>query len=108
MRPNKSFKADAFGAALTPTLGVRNVLAMRTVFVTVLVLIVAAFQLYVTLRLLRFNGYTWAQKLLQLLLIWLIPLAGALIVHSVMAFTLRRPRPDTAFISDRGGNPPGI
>jgi hypothetical protein len=80
---------------------------MRTVFAPALGLALLAYQLYVTVRLLRFDGYTRTQKLLQLLVVWLLPLVGAMIVHSVIAFTLHRPRADTQFTPDRGGNPPG-
>jgi hypothetical protein len=81
---------------------------MRNTFLAAVAIVIVAFQLFVTVRLLRFDGYTGAQKFVQVLLVWLIPLVGALIVHSVMAFTLRRPRGDTRFIPDRGGNPPGV
>jgi hypothetical protein len=81
---------------------------MRSTFLAAVAIVIVAFQLYVTLRLLRFEGYTGVQKLVQLILVWMIPLVGALVVYSVMAFTLRRPRNDTRFIPDRGGNPPGV
>jgi hypothetical protein len=71
--------------------------------------LVAGFQLYVSLRLLFYSGYTVVQKATQLLIVWLVPLFGAIIVHSfLVADTARPAKRDTAFISDGGNNPPGI
>jgi hypothetical protein len=60
---------------------------------------IALYQLYVTNRLIRFTGYTRYQKAGQVLVIWLLPLLGGLIVHSVIKKTERRMRPaDRSFI----------
>jgi hypothetical protein len=71
--------------------------------------LVAAFQLYVSGRLLFYRGYTVRQKLIQLLIVWLVPGLGAILVLSFLAADSRkRPKADTAFIPDGGNNPPGI
>jgi len=48
---------------------------------------VAFYQLFVTVRLIRFGGYSLGQKIAQSLFIWLVPLLGAWIVHAVIRMT---------------------
>jgi O-antigen ligase len=70
-------------------------------------LVLAAYQLYVTLRVLFAIQYTKVQRLLQLALIWLIPLFGAIVCHVFLVSDAQRPRPrDTAF-TQAPENPPG-
>jgi len=45
---------------------------------------VALYQVWVSVQLLRSTLYEPKQKGLQLLLVWLIPIIGAVIVHSLM------------------------
>ena len=71
--------------------------------------LVAAFQLYVSGRMLFYRGYTVRQKLMQLLIVWLVPGLGAILVGSFLAADSARPRKtDTAFTPDGGNNPPGV
>jgi hypothetical protein len=45
---------------------------------------VVLYQIFVTVRLVKFTGYSIGQKIAQSLLVWLVPVLGAWIVHSVM------------------------
>lgn len=45
---------------------------------------VALYQLWVSVQLLRSTLYKPKQKGLQLLVVWLIPIVGAVVVHSMM------------------------
>ena len=51
----------------------------------------ALYQLFVTVRLIKFAGYSIGQKIAQVLLIWLLPLLGAWIVHVVIRTTEKAP-----------------
>ena len=53
--------------------------------------LIAAFQLWVSVQLFRASHYEPLQKWLQLLLIWLIPLLGAIVVQSMMRSEGRPP-----------------
>ncbi len=48
---------------------------------------VLLYQVLVTIRLVRFAGYSTGQKIAQSLIIWLVPLLGAWIVHAVIRMT---------------------
>ncbi len=48
---------------------------------------VVLYQIFVTVRLAKFTGYSTAQKIGQSLLIWFVPLLGAWIVHLVIRMT---------------------
>ncbi len=48
---------------------------------------VVLYQIFVTVRLVKFPGYSIGQKIAQSLLVWLVPLLGGWIVHSVMRMT---------------------
>ena len=70
--------------------------------------IVAAYQIFVTVRLLVSVRYSRSQKIGQLLLIWLFPLIGAIACEIFLSSDRRPPDVrDTAFTSDGGDNPPG-
>jgi hypothetical protein len=73
------------------------------------VIAVAAYQLFVTARLLFSDRYARGQKLAQLLLIWAIPLFGAVVCEVFMSSDrkIQKAR-DTGFSPDGGDNPPGI
>ena len=68
-----------------------------------------ALQAYVSLRVAAYDGYTTSQKFAQILIVWLIPMFGALLVYSFLAADQSTPKKrDTAFTPDGGGNPEGI
>lgn len=72
-------------------------------------LLALLFQLYVTVRLVRYTGYSSGQKVAQLFIIWLVPVFGAWIVILVIHDTVTPTKPaDRNFIPDSGSNPPGI
>lgn len=48
---------------------------------------VTLYQVFVTVRLIRFAGYSPLQKTAQVFLIWFVPLIGALVVHLVIRGT---------------------
>jgi hypothetical protein len=78
---------------------------MGAVFWVLIALLIGTltYQTYVTVRVARFDGYEWQQKVGQLLLIWLAPFFGALLAHFVLHTTLARPeQPDTKFTRDEG------
>ena len=54
---------------------------------------VVLYQAFVTLRLVKFGGYSVGQKLAKSILVWLVPLVGALFVHFVICQT-KRPIPE--------------
>jgi hypothetical protein len=51
------------------------------------VLAVAVYQVFVTVRLVRFHGYSPGQKVVQSIFVWLIPILGAYVVHLVIRTT---------------------
>lgn len=58
---------------------------------------------YVTVRLFLYGGYSALQKLLQLLIVWTLPIVGALLVHSLIS-----PRvPIRREFYELGSGPPG-
>ena len=77
-------------------------------FTTVAVLILG-FQIYVSVRVGLYDGHTAFQKIMQLLIVCLIPFFGAVVAYSFIIPDMAKSRErDTKFISDGGGNPPGI
>ena len=71
--------------------------------------IVGAFQVYASLHLLASHQYTNSQKVWQLLLVWLVPLFGAVVIHLFMQTdSTAASRRDTSFTATPGGNPEGI
>jgi len=65
----------------------------------------ALWNLYVTVRLLLYAGYSPKQKAIQLAIIWILPVVGALLVHSLIAV---RPAVRREFYEPVDGNPPGM
>ena len=51
------------------------------------ILVVVLYQIFVTMRLIQFAGYSGGQKIAQIVLIWLLPLIGTWIVHAVIRST---------------------
>ena len=71
--------------------------------------LLALFQLYVSIRMLLYTGYGMGQKFVQLLIVWLVPLFGGLLVNSfLVAKGSEQYRRDTRFTPDEGNNPPGM
>ena len=67
------------------------------------------YNIYVSIKLFKFAGYSGAQKTAQLFIIWLLPAAGGVVVYSVIRFSVISPKSyDRNFTPDDGGNPPGI
>ncbi len=84
-------------------------MASTSPLLTVAILLALAFQLYVTVRLIRYTGYSNGQKIAQLFIIWLVPIFGAWIVNIIIHDTVTPTKPtDRNFTRDSGGNPPGI
>jgi len=77
-----------------------------TNLVIVLVLTVLVIQLYVSIRLCINVDSTVSQKLWQLLIVWSVPLVGAILVWSFMVSNNGHSNVrDTAFTPDRRGPP---
>ncbi len=72
----------------------------------VLLGVFALFNIYVSIRLVIYCGYTAFQKAWQLIIIWLIPVFGAILVHSLMVAP-RHTETDHGFSRDDSDNPPG-
>lgn len=71
--------------------------------------VIGAFELFVTFRLVFARAYTVKQKVLQALLVWLVPVIGAILVSALMDSDSVKSRPmDTAFTPDGGNNPGGM
>ena len=71
--------------------------------------VIAAYQLFVTVRVLRLPEYSRGQKVAQFLLIWGIPLFGAITCEVFLSsHRMSSSARDTAFVRDGGGNPPGM
>ena len=76
---------------------------------TVIIALVAALQAYVSLRAALHSAYTRKQKTIQILIVWLVPFFGAVLVYSFLAADTSPPKElDTRFTPDGGNNPPGI
>lgn len=73
----------------------------------VVLVALALFNVYVSLRLIVYRGYTKSQKFWQFLILWAVPLFGGILVRSVMSEPVFKER-DTAFTPAGGDNPPGI
>jgi hypothetical protein len=71
------------------------------------IFLLVLFNLFVSIRLLIYDGYSAPQKLTQLLIIWLLPFFGPILVLSIMSGPLRVKK-DNGFTQDNGENPPGI
>ena len=65
------------------------------------VAIVLAYQLYVTFRVTRATEYSRTQKLIQMTLIWVLPVLGAGLCHAVLYTMTDRSRPtDKKYLED--------
>ena len=51
---------------------------------------IVAYQIYVTVAVIRFPGFQSGQKVLQVVLIWFIPLLGAVIAHVLIYLAAKR------------------
>lgn len=70
--------------------------------------VVVLYQMYVSVRIAWYRGYTRKQKAIQLILTWLIPFFGAVVLHAFLAADLSQHKKlDTSFLPDGGNNPPG-
>ncbi len=67
--------------------------------IVAILLFVAAYQIWISVRLVNAVEYSRTQKLYQLVIIWLIPVLGAVVVHFVLFSTAHStPSVDRAFI----------
>jgi len=67
------------------------------------------YNIYVSIVLFKFAGYSAGQKTVQLFIIWLLPAVGAVVVYSIIRPSVTSPRSyDRNFTPDNGSNPPGI
>lgn len=65
--------------------------------------------IYVSITLLKFAGYSTGQKAAQLFIIWLLPAVGAIVVYSIIRSSVTSSKShDRNFTPDDGSNPPGI
>ena len=82
---------------------------MGTLVILALLLAVIAYQLFVTVRVVRSDQYSSTQRIVQAILIWLVPLVGAVICHVVLFTDRQSPqRRDDNFVPATDNNPPGI
>ena len=51
---------------------------------------IVVYQIYVTVAVIRFPGFQSGQKVLQVVLIWFIPLLGAVIAHVLIHLAAKR------------------
>ena len=67
---------------------------MNPIAVVVVTLIIACvgYQIWVTWRVVRCEDYTKAQRTIQAILVWALPLFGALIAHLVVYSSTTAPR----------------
>jgi len=70
--------------------------------------VLAVLNIVVSARVLLASGYSWSQKLGQCLIVWLVPLFGAIFVHSFVVAEGTAPKKESGFFQDGGNNPPGI
>ncbi len=80
----------------------------RATLTYVFIGLAAAYQLYVTMLVLASASYSGRQKLMQLALVWFIPVVGGLFCHIFLVSDSTTPHKDEAFTRDGGDNPPGI
>ena len=76
---------------------------------TTLAVLLAAYNFVVMALVLRSSYYTAGRKAAQIVMIWLLPLFGALLCHIVIYSTRQPlPRPDSGFLRNDNPNPPGL
>ena len=80
---------------------------MTTERIAIVAVCLAAYQLYVTLRVLFAVQYSKRQRALQAAIIWLVPLFGALVCHLFLANDGKPPRPRDTGFTEAPENPPG-
>jgi formate/nitrite transporter FocA (FNT family) len=69
----------------------------------------AGYQLFVSVRVLFSQSYTTTQKAIQLLMIWLLPLLGSVLCHMFLSTDGKHTKKkETAFTRDEGKNPMGM
>lgn len=74
--------------------------------ISVVLLLVAAYQVWVTVKLARATEYSRTQKVFQLALIWAIPILGAVIVHFILSSSAQPlPSINGAFIQQQENHP---
>jgi hypothetical protein len=82
---------------------------MGTILTTGALLALIAYQVFVTIAVLKADQYSPRQRIVQTFLIWVVPLVGAAVCHVVL-FTDRQPstKRDDRFTPATDENPPGI
>ncbi len=67
---------------------------MKVEYLVVVLLVgIACYQVYVTVRVVGASEYSRAQKNIQVIVIWLVPFLGAGLCHLVLHTTTDRTRP---------------
>jgi hypothetical protein len=54
---------------------------------------IVVYQIYVTVAVIRFPGFQSGPKVLQVVLIWFVPLLGAIIAHVMIHLAAKRKHP---------------
>ena len=69
------------------------------------VTILLLYNIFVSLKLIRYGGYSRGQKITQVLIIWLLPLFGAFLVYSIISSTTKTAKSyDRDFIPNDDNN----
>lgn len=76
-------------------------------FLKIVLVILALFNGYVSARVLFQAGASVFQRFTQLLFIWLLPIVGGILVHSLIVVPQWKER-NHGFTRDEGNTPPGI
>jgi type VI protein secretion system component VasK len=63
----------------------------QSLLVAITIVCLLSYQVFVTIRLTEFGGYSTGQKIAQSFIIWLVPVFGAWLVHTVIRSTERDP-----------------
>jgi len=70
---------------------------------------IGVYQFYVSVQIARSVYYSQRQKIIQIVLVWLLPLLAAATCHTILISMRRKPRGgDRNFVADDSVNPPGI
>ena len=81
----------------------------QTFLIAAVSILALVIQVYATVRLIRYTGYSNGQKIAQSFIIWLVPIFGAWLVNSVIHDTVKPTIPaNRDFTPDSGSNPSGI
>jgi len=74
-----------------------------SVLIAAVVVVCLAYQAYVTMRVIAYPNSTGFQQVLQIGLVWFLPVVGALIVHAFFKLDTSPPRSrDPAFTPESG------